>query len=47
MLLPALGSILYLIPFMCIKYSKAQMKQVEKELEERHAAQADAEQTAE
>ena len=47
MLLPALGSILYLIPFMCIKYSKAQMKQVEKELEERHAAQANAEQTAE
>lgn len=39
MLLPALGSILYLIPFVCIKYSKAQRAQVEKELAERHAAE--------
>lgn len=39
MLLPALGSILYLIPFMFIKYSKAQREQVEKELAERHAAE--------
>lgn len=39
MLLPALGSILYLIPFVCIKYSKAQRAQVEKELAERHEAE--------
>ena len=39
MLLPALGSILYLIPFMFIRYSKAQREQVEKELAERHAAE--------
>ena len=37
MLLPALGSVLYLIPFLCIRYSKAQRAQVEKELAERHA----------
>lgn len=39
MLLPALGSILYLIPFLCIRYSKAQKAQVEKELAERRAAE--------
>lgn len=38
MLLPVIGSILYLIPFLCIRYSKAQKAQVEKELAERHAA---------
>lgn len=37
MLLPALGSVLYLIPFLCIRYSKAQRAQVEKDLAERHA----------
>lgn len=36
MLLPALGSILYLIPFIFIRYSKAQKEQVEKDLAERH-----------
>ncbi|MBE6827684.1 MAG: hypothetical protein E7514_03595 [Ruminococcaceae bacterium] len=36
MLLPALGSILYLIPFMFIRYSKVQREQVERELEQRH-----------
>lgn len=41
MLLPALGSVLYLIPFMFIKYSKAQREKVEAELAERHAAEAD------
>ncbi len=39
MLLPALGSILYLIPFLCIRYSKSQKEQVEKELSERHKAE--------
>ncbi len=47
MLLPALGSILYLIPFMCIKHSKAMMQQVEKELAERHEKQNSTEQIAE
>lgn len=37
MLLPAIGSLLYLIPFLCIRYSKAQKEQVERELLERHA----------
>lgn len=32
MLLPALGSVLYLIPFLCIRYSKAQRAQVERNL---------------
>lgn len=36
MLLPALGSLLYLIPFLCIRYSKKQKALVEKELKERH-----------
>lgn len=36
MLLPAIGSILYLIPFLFIRYSKEQKRQVEKELAERH-----------
>ena len=36
MLLPALGSLLYLIPFLCIRYSKKQKALVEKELMERH-----------
>ena len=35
MLLPALGSALYLIPFLCIRYSKAQKERVERELAER------------
>ncbi len=39
MLLPALGSILYLIPFLCIRYSKSQKEQVEKELSERRKAE--------
>lgn len=38
MLLPALGSILYLIPFMMIKYSKQDKEKVERELAERHSA---------
>lgn len=42
MLLPALGSILYLIPFLCIRYSKSQKEQVEKELSERHNAEVEA-----
>ena len=42
MLLPALGSALYLIPFLCIRYSKEQKARVERELAERRAAaQAD------
>lgn len=36
MLLPAIGSVLYLIPFLFIRYSKKQKAQVEKELAERH-----------
>ncbi|HIT53146.1 MAG TPA: MFS transporter [Candidatus Fimivicinus intestinavium] len=36
MLLPALGSLLYLIPFLCIRYSKQQKAQVEQELIQRH-----------
>lgn len=36
MLLPALGSVLYLIPFLCIRYTKKQKALVEKELMERH-----------
>lgn len=40
MLLPALGSALYLIPFLCIRYTKAQKAQVEKDLQERRAAAA-------
>lgn len=46
MLLPALGSFLYLIPLLCIRYSKKQKELVEKELIERHkqiSAQASAE----
>lgn len=39
MLLPALASILYLIPFLCIRYSKKQKEQVEKELTQRHKAE--------
>lgn len=42
MLLPALGSILYLIPFLCIRYSKSQKEQVEKELSERHNTESEA-----
>ena len=38
MLLPALGSILYLIPFLMIKYSKQDKEKVERELAERHSA---------
>lgn len=38
MLLPALGSALYLIPFLCIRYSKEQKARVERELAERRAA---------
>lgn len=38
MLLPALGSILYLIPFLCIKYPKELKAQVESDLKERRAA---------
>lgn len=38
MLLPALGSVLYLIPFLCIRYTKAQKAQVEKDLKERREA---------
>lgn len=41
MLLPALGSLLYLIPFLCIRYSKHQKAQVERELIERHARKAE------
>ncbi len=41
MLLPALGSLLYLIPFLCIRYSKDQKAQVERELIERHARKAE------
>ena len=41
MLLPALGSLLYLIPFLCIRYSKQQKAQVERELIERHARTAE------
>lgn len=37
MLLPALGALLYLIPFLFIRYSKAQREQVERELAQRHA----------
>ena len=37
---PALGSLLYLIPLLMIRYSKAQKAQVEKELKERRAAKA-------
>ena len=40
MLLPALGSLLYLIPFLCIRYSKRQKEQVERELIERHEREA-------
>ena len=36
MLLPALGSVLYLIPFMFINYSASKRKEVEAELERRH-----------
>lgn len=46
MLLPALGSALYLIPFLCIRYSKAQKERVERELAERreHAQEESARQ---
>lgn len=40
MLLPALASFLYLIPFLFIRDDKAQKAQIERELAERHAAQA-------
>lgn len=43
MLLPALGSLLYLIPFLCIRYSKEQKARVERELAERRAAAEEAE----
>lgn len=43
MLLPALGSVLYLIPFMFINYTKEQREQVEKELEARHRAELEKE----
>lgn len=36
MLLPALGSLMYLIPFLCIRYSKKDREEVEKYLKERH-----------
>ena len=39
MLLPALGSLMYLIPFVFIKYTKAQKAEVEKYLAARHAAE--------
>lgn len=39
MLLPALGSLLYLMAFLCIRYSKQQKELVEKELRERHEAE--------
>lgn len=42
MLLPAIGSILYLIPFLCIRYSKAQQAQVEADLRARHTASLEA-----
>lgn len=38
MLLPALGSLLYLIPFLCIKYPKELKQKVESELQQRRAA---------
>ncbi|MBO7177730.1 MAG: MFS transporter, partial [Clostridia bacterium] len=37
---PALGSMLYLVPLLMIKYSKKQKEQVEKDLKERREAQA-------
>jgi len=37
---PALGSMLYLVPLLMIKYSKKQKEQVEKELKERRERQA-------
>lgn len=46
MLLPALGSLLYLIPFLCIRYSKSQKEQVEQELIERHEREAKTPETA-
>ena len=40
MLLPALASFLYLIPFVFIKDNKAEKQKIEAELAERHAAKA-------
>ncbi len=36
MLLPALGSLMYLIPFLCIRYTKKQREEVERFLAEKH-----------
>lgn len=41
MLLPAAGSLLYLIPFLCIRYSKEQRAQVERELQARRAVETE------
>lgn len=45
MLLPALASFLYLIPFIFVKDNKEQKAQIEKELAERHAAELERETT--
>lgn len=45
MLLPALASFLYLIPFIFVKDNKEQKAQIEKELAERHAAELEREAT--
>ena len=43
MLLPALASFLYLVPFIFIKDDKKQKAQIEKELAEHHAAKLEQE----